>query len=80
MPDDNVDFTVEETVELICAGAPLANRWHKKFVYRVADGMPGNRPLTEEEEAEGDACFDTEDYREGVNAFLKKKIPNFNGK
>ena len=80
VPDDKVDVTVEETVERICAGAPLVNRWHKKFVYRVMDGTQESRPLTEEEEAEGYACFDTEDYKEGVKAFLKKEIPDFNGK
>ena len=38
------------------------------------------RPLTAEEEAESYACFDTEDFREGVRAFLAKETPRFKGK
>ena len=38
------------------------------------------RPLTEAERDEGYACFDTEDYRIGFNAFLAKTKPEFKGK
>jgi enoyl-CoA hydratase/carnithine racemase len=45
--------------------------------------VQGVRPpqlLTPEDEAEGFACFDTEDYQEGVRAFLTKNTPKFKGK
>jgi enoyl-CoA hydratase/carnithine racemase len=58
------------------AGAPLVARWHKKFARRLADP----RPLTMEERDEGYACFDSEDYRIGFNAFLAKQKPQFNGR
>ena len=80
VPDDQVDAEVAETVERISAGAPLVNRWHKKFVRRVVSGVRVPLPLTAEEEAEGYACFDTEDFREGVHAFLAKETPRFKGK
>lgn len=76
VPDDQLDAAVKETVERICAGAPLVNRWHKKFVYRVADP----KPLSKAEEAAGFACYDTADYQEGVRAFLAKQTPKFGGK
>ena len=80
VPDEILDATIEETVENICAGAPLVNRWHKKFVHRVSStGMP-NKSLTKDELAEGFLCFDTEDYQEGVKAFLNKQTPCFKGK
>lgn len=59
----------------IAAGAPLVNRWHKKFIRRLQD----RRPLTDEERAEAHAAFETEDYREGRSAFLEKRDPRFRG-
>ncbi len=80
VPDEEVDAAVAKTVEKICAGAPLVNRWHKKFVYKVVQGVRPPQLLTPEDEAEGFACFDTEDYQEGVRAFLTKNTPKFKGK
>ena len=77
VPDAELDTEVAATVARICAGAPLVNRWHKKFVYRVA-GDPS--PLTPAEQKDGFACFDTADYREGVRAFLAKQTPKFEGR
>jgi enoyl-CoA hydratase len=59
----------------IAAGAPLVNRWHKKFIRRLQD----RTPLTEEEKREALAAFETEDYREGRAAFLEKRDPRFRG-
>ena len=58
----------------------MINRWHKKFTYRGQAGLYLPLPFTEEEQAEGFACFDTEDYQEGVRAFLAKEKPIFKGK
>ena len=59
----------------IAAGAPLVNRWHKKFIRRLQE----QRPLTEEEKAEALAAFETADYREGRKAFMEKRDPHFRG-
>ena len=75
VPDDEVDSEVAKTVGHICAGAPLVNQWHKKFIYRTIGGSP----LSAEDETEGFDCFDTNDFKEGVRAFLAKDKPNFRG-
>ena len=62
-------------VARIVAGAPLVNRWHKKFIRRLLEGTP----LTGEEREEEYEAFQTADYREGRRAFLEKRDPRFRG-
>jgi enoyl-CoA hydratase len=76
VPDDKIEEEAYATARRIAEGAPLVARWHKKFIRRLQDP----RPLTAAERDEGYACFDTEDYREGVAAFLAKRKPQFNGR
>ncbi|VTU16553.1 enoyl-CoA hydratase-related protein [Variovorax sp. RA8] len=66
----------DATARRIANGAPLVARWHKKFVRRLAQPAP----LTPEEADEAYACFDTEDYRIGFQAFLAKTRPVFTGR
>ena len=74
--DDQVVQEAYATARRIADGAPLAARWHKKFINRLADP----RPLSAQERDESYACFDTADFREGVSAFLAKRKPQFGGK
>lgn len=76
VPDDKVVDEAYATAHRIAEGAPLAARWHKKFVRRLAHP----RPLSKKEQGESYACFDTEDFREGVAAFLAKRKPRFQGR
>jgi enoyl-CoA hydratase/carnithine racemase len=76
VPDADVVEEAYAAARRIADGAPLAARWHKRFVRRLADP----RPLTAAERDEGYACFDTEDFRIGYRAFLDKKRPEFKGR
>ena len=58
------------------SGAPLATRWHKRFIRRLADPSP----VTPQEYDECFDCFDTTDYSKGYHAFINRSLPDFEGK
>lgn len=76
VPDAEVEPEAYATARRIADGAPLVNRWHKKFLRRIADPTP----LTPEEVDEGYAAFRTADFRAGYHAFLDKRKPEFGGR
>lgn len=74
--DDEIVAHTYDTAARIARAAPLVNRWHKKFVRQVRTGTP----LNAAERREAYACFDTEDYRHGRDAFARKMAPAFVGR
>lgn len=71
--DEQVTDEAYATARRIGHGAPLVAGWHKQWISRLLDG----RPLSDEEKAASFAFLDTEDYREGLAAFLEKRKPVF---
>lgn len=76
VPDAQVAAEAYATARRIAAGAPLVNRWHKKFARRLEDPLP----LEGKEFDEPYETFDTEDFRQGYQSFLKKETPAFRGR
>ena len=74
--DGALEDEVMAAARRIADGAPLAARWHRTAIHRVGDPAP----YTEAElEAQHDYA-DTDDYREGFAAFLRRQKPNFRGR
>ena len=71
--DEQVADEAYATARRICAGAPLVAGWHKQWIRRLLDG----RALSDEEKAASFAFLETEDYKEGLAAFLEKRKPVF---
>jgi enoyl-CoA hydratase/carnithine racemase len=77
VPDADLEREAYATARRIAEGAPLVNRWHKRFVRQLA---PRPAALTAAETAENFAYFATEDYRIGMEAFARKEKPRFKGR
>lgn len=73
----DVPLEAGNTAQRIAQGAPLAARANKKMVRRLTSQPPA---LSEQEYAEAFAILASQDYRDGVQAFLHKTKPVFQGK
>lgn len=74
--DGDVEAEALKIARGIAERAPLTNRWHKKFIKRIADP----NPLTDEERDEAYDCYDSEDFKAGYRSFMTKTKPVFTGR
>ncbi|MGH3348951.1 MAG: enoyl-CoA hydratase-related protein, partial [Nocardioides sp.] len=71
---DDLEKLTYEFAELLCTRAQYSVRAAKRIVARIAGGQTEDDDETRELR---NSSFDTDDYAEGVRAFLEKRRPSF---
>jgi enoyl-CoA hydratase/carnithine racemase len=78
--DERLEDTAVELAASIAANAPLSMRGNK----RAIEVLSRNPALSEEQERElialREACFASQDLREGIDAFGEKRAPRWQGR
>ncbi len=77
LPAADFEHRVTETVHAICAGSPLAARQNKAQIQLLLER--GMQYTAHDLDASFD-FLDSDDYHEGIAAFLAKRLPKFTGK
>jgi enoyl-CoA hydratase/carnithine racemase len=77
-PKATLESLVRETADRIAANAPLTLRGVKIAAREL--GRDAERRDMSRVDAAVRACFESDDYKEGVRAFLEKRKPLFKGR
>jgi enoyl-CoA hydratase/carnithine racemase len=72
----HLEADLADTIGRIVAGSPVSHRHHKHFT-RLACGLL--QVLDPDDVRRSYAAVETEDYREGLGAFLDRRTPKFPG-
>lgn len=78
MPPDELEAYTYDYLREVVASAPLSVRGHKAQIQAIFEGL--TEAHRERIRAMALQTFDSEDYREGTQAFLEKRPPKFQGR
>ena len=77
-PDAELDAMVAKTTDAIAQNAPLAIALAKAAAREIA--KPESKQDHKKLEKMAEACFNSEDFKEGRRAFMEKRKPMFKGR
>jgi enoyl-CoA hydratase/carnithine racemase len=77
-PDGELDALVAKTTDAIAQNAPLTIALAKAAAREIA--KPESKQDHKKLEEMTEACFDSEDFKEGRRAFMEKRKPAFKGR
>jgi enoyl-CoA hydratase len=77
-PDAELDALVARTTDAIAGNAPLTIALAKAAAREIA--KPESKQDHKKLEKMAEACFDSEDFKEGRRAFMEKRKPMFKGR
>ena len=80
VPAAELERFTRELADRILSNAPLAVRALKEQFRLLSKGHPVDAETAEEIQAIRQRVYDSEDYGEGIRAFLEKRPPHFQGK
>jgi enoyl-CoA hydratase/carnithine racemase len=78
VPDQELMATAKQMARSYMAGAPIAVQFCKQLIYRGLERSLEAHQIASRSSLE--VCFQTEDFKEGIQSFFEKRPPQWKGR